>query len=536
MVLVDAARAWVGEFEELRARHFPRRSGRYRCEELIGETCLAYVASGPSDLQGPIAVDSARRGLLQKLAAASETLHGDQFITSQRVRYLVEAGRHNEALALARRCGLTGRWWCEALAGYVLHVMEDFGASDSSFALALRDMPVQGRRWWTDVATFLDGELRQAYDTSFGFRRDSLERRFWWLAHPLYLTTVNDRRTEHLARNVICWLQSQAPGGHGLGDGATLRQIVLRHGWPLGWVITTQTRDRRVVSAVYAGHRRQFIPRSRFIVDPGSIRPGEWSIGSVTPFETYAPTYVSEFDALEHQLAVFPRGDSAVVVAAFDQRADPGWRDVPLDVALFLARDESSAPIVLSPDRPDARGVLSTTVSAERYLLSFEMFSAEMRRAARVRYGLRPRVVERFQFAISDLLVTSRGPPLPHTLRDAIPQARGSLRMRAGERVGVFWEVYGLGPDAEKIFLDLALHQVGEGEFSRLEDVPLSENPPLNLRWEEVVPTNTPIWSRSLSVDLPADLAPGLYALYVVAKARQREPVRAVRAILIEGG
>jgi hypothetical protein len=353
----------VREFERLRARNFPRGRTRYRCDERIGGTCLSYVEKSLAALREPLAVDSARRALLRGLAVASESLPGDHFIMSQRVRYLVEAGRSREALGLARRCGLTTRWWCEALAGYVLHVMEDFEGADSFFTSALRDMPVHGRGWWTDIAPFLDGELKATYDTSSGFRRDSLERRFWWLADPLYLTPVNDRRTEHMARNVICWLQSRAPGGHGLGAGETLRQIVLRHGWPIGWVVNGETRNERNVAAVYAGQRRQFLPRSRFLRDPSSIRPGEWSIGSTTPFETYAPAYVSQFDALEHQVAVFPRGDSAVIVAAFDQTADPVWRDIPVEAALFLARDESSEPIVVRPDGAEARGVLSVTVA-----------------------------------------------------------------------------------------------------------------------------------------------------------------------------
>ncbi len=534
MVLVDTARVWVREFEEVRARNFSRRGTRARCDELIGETCLAYVVFGSGRFQEPIVVDSARRALLGRLAVASESLPGDQFILSQRVRYLVEAGRLGDAVALARNCGLATGWWCEALAGYVLHAMEDFQGADSAFALALRDMPVHGRRWWTDIGTFLDGELRQTYDSAYGFRREALERRFWWLADPLYLTPVNDRRTEHMARNVVCWLQSQAPSGHGLGDGETLRQIVLRHGWPLGWVISRETRSSTDVAAVYAGHRRQFLPRSRFVLDPSSIRSGEWSIGSLTPFETYAPTYVSEFDALEHQLAIFPRGDSALVVAAFDQTADPGWRDIPLEVALFLARDELSEPIVARPDRAEARGVLNVTVGAEPLLLSLEMFSSGMRRAARVRYGLRPRMLERFQFAISDMLVTAGDAPLPNSLEPAIAKALGSLRVRAGEKIGVFWEVYGLGPDPESVSLYLALQQVGEGEYDRLDDVSLSEKPPLSLGWEEVVPAYTRIWPRSLAVDLPADLTPGLYALYVVARTHDREPVRAVRALLVE--
>jgi hypothetical protein len=414
-------------------------------------------------------------------------------------------------------------------------------------------MPVEGRRWWTDIAIFLDGELRRDYESSFGTQRDSLERRFWWLADPLYLTPVNDRRTEHMARNVICWLQSQAPSGHGLGDAETRRQIVLRHGWPLGWVVSGQTRNRRRISAVYAGHRRQFLPRSGFILDPSSILPGEWSIAryhvrtaeespvgerdeprSAAPFETYAPTYLSSFTILEHQLAVFPRGDSAVVVAACDQSADPAWLEAPVQVGLFLARDELTQPVVVEPDGDEPRGVLSATVGADPRLLSLEVFSEQGRRAARVRYGLRPRRLERFQFAVSDLLITSGDSPLPESLGSAIPRTRGSLRVLAGEKLGLYWEVYGLGPDAETATVHLALHKVGEGRLGRLQEVELAENPPLSLGWDEVVPAYTRAWPRSLAVDLPEDLIPGIYAFYLEVGARGREPVRSVRALLVE--
>jgi tetratricopeptide (TPR) repeat protein len=553
MLLADTARVWRREFEAFRSRNFQRGGVRVRCDEQVGQTCLAYVDDVRFTLREPASVDSARRALLAKLAAASESLPGDEWIKSQRIRYLVEAGRLDRALALARGCGLTTRWWCDALAGYVLHLQEDFQGADSAFAAALRAMPVEGRRWWTDIAIFLDGELRRDYESSFGTQRDSLECRFWWMADPLYLTPFNDRRTEHMARNVIGWLQRQAPSGHGLGDAETRRQIVLRHGWPLGWVVSGQTRNRRRISAVYAGHRRQFLPRPGFILDPSSIVPGEWSIDryhvrmaeespvgerdeprSAAPFETYAPTYLSSFTILEHQLAVFPRGDSAVVVAACDQSADPAWLEAPVQVGLFLARDELTQPVVVEPDGDEPRGVLSATVGADPRLLSLEVFSEQGRRAARVRYGLRPRRLERFQFAVSDLLITSGDSPLPESLGSAIPRTRGSLRVLAGEKLGLYWEVYGLGPDAETATVHLALHKVGEGRLGRLQEVELAENPPLSLGWDEVVPAYTRAWPRSLAVDLPEDLIPGIYAFYLEVGARGREPVRSVRALLVE--
>jgi tetratricopeptide (TPR) repeat protein len=553
MLLVDTARVWQREFEVFRRRNLQRGRVPVQCDERLGPTCLAYVDNVRFPVREPAVVDSARRALLAKLAAASESLPGDEWIKSQRVRYLVEAGRLDQALALARSCGLTTRWWCDALVGYVFHLQEDFHGADSAFTAALQAMPVDGRRWWTDIAIFLDGDLRRDYESSFGTLRDSLERRFWWLADPLYLTSFNDRRTEHMARNVIGWLQHQAPSGYGLGDPETRRQIVLRHGWPLGWIVSGQGQNRSRISAVYAGHRRQLLPRSGFVLDPSSIQPGEWSVAryhereveespggerdeprSAAPFETYAPTYVSSFTTLEHQLAVFPRGDSAAVVAGYDQCADPAWLEAPVKVGLFLAQDELTGPVVLEPAGDEPRGVLSTTVGAEPMLMSLEMFSEQDRRAARVRYGVRPRRLERFQFAVSDLLITSGDSPLPGSLAAAIPRTRGSLRVRAGEKLGLYWEVYGLGPDAETVSVHVALHKVGAGQLGRLQEVELAENPPLSLGWDEVVPAYTRIWPRSLVVDLPNDLSPGIYAFYLEVGARTREPVRSVRALLVE--
>ena len=62
----------------------------------------------------------------------------------------------------------------------------------------------------------------------------------------------------------------------------------------------------------------------------------------------------------------------------------------------------------------------------------------------------------------------------------------------------------------------------------------LEDEPPINLMWDEVVPANTKIWKRSMSLDLPVDLQPGLYVVYLVVKSYTREPVQQARALLVE--
>ena len=67
-------------------------------------------------------------------------LPGDAWIAGQRVRYLVEAGRTNDAHPIrSTECRATAGW-CAALAGYAAHSAEQFAAADSAFAVALAAM------------------------------------------------------------------------------------------------------------------------------------------------------------------------------------------------------------------------------------------------------------------------------------------------------------------------------------------------------------------------------------------------------------
>jgi hypothetical protein len=118
------------------------------------------------------------------------------------------------------------------------------------------------------------------------------------------------------------------------------------------------------------------------------------------------------------------------------------------------------------------------------------------------------------------------------TYSQAARSARGSLRARAGERLGLYWELYGIGRYPEELTLTLIAYRVD----SRGEPMESGAGAPVSLRWKDVAPAMVAIWPRWLKLDLPQDLTPGVYVLLLQVDSRIREPVRAARMIVVEGG
>jgi hypothetical protein len=77
-------------------------------------------------------IAAARAALLARLDSAAGLLPGDGWLAGQRVRFLVDAGLTDRALAAARACR-AGASWCAMLAGYVHHRRGEVPAADSAF-------------------------------------------------------------------------------------------------------------------------------------------------------------------------------------------------------------------------------------------------------------------------------------------------------------------------------------------------------------------------------------------------------------------
>ncbi len=101
-------------------------------------------------------------------------------------------------------------------------------------------------------------------------------------------------------------------------------------------------------SAVVSRHpasAKTFIPNPRSLDHPFTARWFEWSLDDSAARSRYDPAYASSFDYLEkHQVVPFLRGDSTIVVTAFEwQRA----ADQPIIAAVSVSTNDSSGSVTM---------------------------------------------------------------------------------------------------------------------------------------------------------------------------------------------
>jgi hypothetical protein len=538
--ILKEARKAQRQLEKLRRRGTINPWPSVRCDERTGPHCLVFGNLGLSSGYTS-EVGRARNRLLALLAEAADSFPEDEWILGQRVRYLVEVSRASEAAAVARSCRIGRAWWCAGLAGYALHSMGRFEAADSAFREALACMPEEERLKWTDISVFLAGEAKSEYSRATPEQRDSLERRFWWLADPLFLSSVNDRRTEHFSRQVLAELLVQSESLLRGLDERSIRDLIVRHGQPMSRIrlnvpphLLSGTKVKGIESLiVFSPHRTRAVPESRFLLDATGIRPLDWTITGEGPSASYDPPHLLSLVPIEHQIGVFERGDSAVIIAAFDQGSDWTWGNEKVTVGLFAVPNELASPAARKRRQREAKGLLTLVVGARPTVVSLELVSSVGRRAARARYGLRIHGPTTTSLGISNLLLLSPMESTPESLWQVLESVHGSLRVRPGERLGVYWELYGRRTREQKLSFSLDLRKVGEGDLDSLEDLDPRNQAPLDLHWKEVVPV-TDEWPRYLSLDLSPDLSPGLYVLQLFVSTETGTSVRAARSLYVE--
>lgn len=481
------------EFEYVRRQHLPWTLGTPtgRCDVVVGRFCYwddddDEPAFTPKP-EHPRVVRE-RHQLLARLDSGAAQLPGDLWIAGQRVRYLVEASRYHEALWLLEECAAEP-WWCRALAGYVSHVMGDYAFADSAFAAALVAMPVDERCTWTDLSVVLEGRHVDDYREIPCETRGSVNERIWWLGDPLYLVAGNERRSEHFARLVLSRMLDGTGIVYGHSWGRDNRELVLRYGWAIAWE-REQSRGlepRPRIIGHHADGGRRFLPPYEFVTDLARATPDEWDIDPDIPRSRTAVRYATEFRPLTHQLAVFRRDDTAVVVVGYDYGNQTGSSySAPsaIHAGVFLHVGPS---VGFTASNPASRGTgaLSLRVPRAAALVSVEALDRRDSVAARARYwvDLPERLPE--GFAASDLLLLDPGVSLPASLEDAAARARGSVRFAPGEPIEFYWEVYGAPADSAHE-VSISVTKLGKGFFrSAVEVLGLAgERQPETFQWE----------------------------------------------------
>lgn len=577
--VLDEAKDRQRDFERHRRRRLPYDGGRAagRCDEVVGRYCLWHDDGRDGDAEPPDepeSVERERARLLEHLADAMETVPGSRWLVGQRVRYLLEAGWSAEALGTAERCG-AAEWWCRALEGRVLHARGRFVEAGEAFGAARRAMDGDRRREWGDLSVLLEGDASGRWEELGPEGRRRLVRRLWRLADPLHLVPGNDRRTEHLSRLVEVRLRRDAatPFGRFWTDG--LGELTMRYGVPLDYrrepPSPTRIDPRPSVIGRHPPDALGFLPTSGALLRPGRIGEDAWRLGARRPHATYAPPYADTVRRLPHRIAVFPRGDTSVVVAAFrsapveedgdaagasppgpaevdgapaEGRADPirpgervegmARREALLRLVPVAALDSPSLEDAAAEDRRegDVRGGLAVRVPSRPHLLSLEFLRRRAAVADRSRYAVRLSRRPEGVPGLSDLLLLEPDAPPEGPLEEVLPAVRGPSPVRPGARLGVYWELYGPRLLLDDVEVSVALAEEDGGLVERVADaLGFGEGEGVALEWRGAATRPGRVHPRGIRLRLPDDLPDGEYRVRVSVRLPGYDPLTAVHPV-----
>jgi hypothetical protein len=501
--------------------------------QLIGRFCRYSSGLPLSQIPAePAGTTRARGELLQVLSSAAAKFPGDGWVAGQRVRYLIEAGNDSAALGAAQSCRAE-QWWCDALIGLALHTSNRFVAAEKMFARSLQEMPAATRCEWTDLSLLLDADALDAYRRLGCSARESANRRIWWLADPLFSTPGNERRTEHFARRVWAEIERGGSNGFGMRWASDVTEMIVRFGWAEKWTQQTQSEFARE-AASYVGHEREpdfhFLSPLPFGAPLAVLGDSSWKLFEEEAPEGYSPRYASSFRRLDPQVARFRRGDSTLIVAAFDVTSDTAWKDIGVHPALVVAPSDTTRFLLAVFDSSALRGAVWITTPSQEEIASLELLSLDGKVAGRWRSGVRPLSSDTTARAISDMLLFDASDSLATDVEGAIETAYGNNVLAQQSKVGVYWETYGdVAADSART-VSMTLTPIAPGVVTRvLRSIGVGKNlAPVGVRWSDAG-AGSSVQPHSVLLDL-SQVAPGRYDLRIgLGDRASQTPVRIVQ-------
>ncbi len=525
---VGDARSAQSSFESFRRLRLPiqDRSGG-PCDVRVGRYCYWR---GDDDEGDPPDEDrrirERRDELIRTLDDAASAAPGDRWVAGQLVRYLVEAGRADDARAYASRDCAASVDWCAALAGYAAHAARAYAAADSGFERALNAMEPGERCRWLDVSDLLDGESAKRYEALDCPGRERFFRRAALVGAPLYSVSTTDLFTEHLARVTRSRIAEQSASPDGVSWGDDVKELMTRYGWPRWYSRSLPAMGSQLEPSITghdAGMPYDFFPRVHAIDHLGHIADDDWKLEDPRATTGYAPAYARTVHDLPGQIATFRRGDSALVVAAWDARKDTTLIGRELEATLNIASDSglvtrTTRRLPIGEHGALTRGSIVAIAAIDSGIASLEVVAANERRAARRRIGIPARA--RGGIALSDVMLY-RGSAEAVTELDQVRDSMLTSTLLDDRVVGAYWEVYGLSAASGPVKFALSVEPFDIGWTRRLaQRVGLTDPATgLRLQWDDAPRTVNGILSRGVRVDL-SRLRGGKYRLTLTATTR----------------
>jgi hypothetical protein len=522
-----------GKFELVRRHNLPLRYSGPRdgtCDARIGRFCQWNDNDDTVEAREPRVIRKARATLLATLDSAAKRSPRDGWITGQRIRYLLEADNDTAAVRVARECK-AAEWWCAALEGLALHQQWNGDASDSAFAHALRAMPEADRCRWTDMTPILDYDQRKKFGKVGCGKNEDVAERLWWLADPFWSLPGNDRRSEHYARHTMAKIFEPARNTFNLSWSGDLREMMVRYGWSKSWTRGAGTAfepNNGPISGHEATPNYHFVPVSMSF---DSVPKVSFDLERDASAERYAPVMAKRVFEIEPQIAVFRRGDSALVVAAYDVENRRELDSTRVSAAIVLTHDEHSP--LFQDSSSGRKGAMKVLVDSRPQLMSVEVVNLDSRSgAAWMRAGLPIPPGDSGSISMSDPLLFQPQEAEVADLDAAMTTALGSTTVRPG-KVGIYWETYGLARSDSAEAVSLTLTRVQQGTLRRIgESIGLAaRSNPLTIRWNQMMAVGS-VTSRAVVLDL-ALIPRGKYLLRIDTGPADRQLATTSRVIEI---
>src|SRR5690606_37670643 len=149
---------------------------------------------------------------------------------------------------------------------------------------------------------------------------------------------------------------------------------------------------------------------------------GIWNTEEDRPRTGYniplADTIARWISPLSHQVAIFSRGDSAIVVAGYELPRDSFPDDVSVEsaAAMVSATDRLLPPITDVATRTGRSGSMMLQMPAGPALVGVEVLVPSENQIGQIRYGLNLASTPPDLLALSDLLLLEGGTELPDSL------------------------------------------------------------------------------------------------------------------------